>query len=167
MLICSEFRVINRDHVLSERVDEYMIERIGHLYGFEDVNHWTRDKMWFKNDRIVEVLMINDEMVGNLIYKTKLSNEFECHGIVNSLEVKSLYLFDADNNSGKGFGTLLFNRMMEISEEYQTKSIHVTVSEEVPESLEFFRTKGFASKVELPIKFKPNVNQHLMQLLRL
>ncbi len=133
------------------------------MYGYEDVNYWTREKMWFNNDRIVEVLMIHGEMVGNLIYKTKLSNEYECHGIVNSLEVKSLYLFDADKNSGKGFGTQLFKRMLEISEEYHAKSIHVTVSEEVPESMEFFRKKGFVEKAELPIIFKPNVKQHLMQ----
>ncbi|KAJ6644333.1 hypothetical protein Bhyg_09300 [Pseudolycoriella hygida] len=159
----AEFCVINRDHPLSQLVDGYMIERIGFLYGCEDVNYWTRDKMWFNNDRILEVLMINDEMVGNLIYKTELSNEFQCHGIVNSLEVKSLYLFNADKNSGKGFGSLLFNRMMEISDKYQAKSIHVTVSEEVPDSLEFFRKKGFVSKAELPIRFKPNCKQYLLQ----
>lgn len=142
-----------------------MLERIGQLYGYPDVNFWTRDKMWFKSDRIVEVLMIDDKMVGNLIYKTDLSNEYESYGITNSLEMKSLYLFDAETNSGKGYATILFNRILQISKQYKALSIHTTVSEEVPESLAFFIKKGFQIKGELPIQFKPNLKQYLIQYL--
>lgn len=159
----SEFVVITPDHPDSTILDKYLLKRIGELYGDETDNYWTREKMWYKEDRIVLVLMIDDRMVGNLIYKTELSNEYEQYGIVNSLEVKSLYLFDADKNSGKGYGTLLFEKLMEVYEKSGADSIHVTVSEKVEDSEKFFLRKGFVKKAELPIPFKQNVNQYLMQ----
>lgn len=159
----SEFVVINPGHRDSPILDEYLQKRIGELYGDETVNYWTRKKMWYKKDRIVLVLKIDGRMVGNLIYKTELSSEYEQYGIVNSLEVKSLYLFDADENSGKGYGTLLFEKLMEVYEKSGADSIHVTVSEKVEDSEKFFLKKGFVKKTELQIPFKPNVKQYLMQ----
>ncbi len=61
----------------SAELDRHLFEKIGYLYGTPNVNHWTRDKMWYGSYRITEVLVVEDKPVGILVYKTKLSNEYK------------------------------------------------------------------------------------------
>ena len=134
---------ITQNHPLCDQLDALILERIGELYGTPDINHWTRDKMWYGLDRVIEVLISNGKLIGNFIYKTKLSDEYSDFGIENSMEIKSLYLFDPVTHGGCGHASFLLDRAKEIADQLGAKSIHVTVPEAVPESLEFFKKGGF------------------------
>ena len=141
-----------------------MIERIGKFYGTPDINHWTRDKKWHGLDRVIEVLLSNDKLNGILIYKTKLSNEYSDFGIENSMEMKTLNLFDPEAHSGCGHASFLLDKAKEIAKQLSAKSIHGTVPEAVSESLEFFKKKGFSIKAKLKIRNKVDEFEFLLQL---
>jgi hypothetical protein len=68
ILIDFVFTKIDRKSKFSAEVDQYMLENIGHLYGTPEVNHWTKNKMWYGSDRITEVLVVEDKPVGILVY---------------------------------------------------------------------------------------------------
>ena len=141
-----------------------MMERIGQLYGTPDINHWTRDKMWYGLDRIIEVLISNGKLIGIIIYKTKLSDEYKNFGIENSMEIKTLYLFDPIADSGCGNASFLLDRAKQIANQLDAKSIHVSVPEVVSESLEFFKKKGFSIKAKIEMQYIVNQFQYLLQM---
>ncbi len=97
--------------------------------------------------------MVDDKPVGILVYKTKLLNEYKEYGIENSLEMKSMFVIDVEKNGGLGYGSLLFERILQISREYNALPIHGTVSEEVPETMAFLKNRGFVVKGKFPIKY--------------
>jgi L-amino acid N-acyltransferase YncA len=163
ILIDFVFTKIDRKSKFSAEVDQYILEKIGHLYGTPEVNHWTRNKMWYGSDRITEVLVVEDKPVGILVYKTKLSNEYKEYGIENSLEMKSMFVFNVEKNGGLGYGSRLFKRILQVSREYNATSIHCTVSEEVPETMAFLKKKGFVVKGKFPIQYKKGFNEYLFQ----
>lgn len=96
-------------------------------------------------DRICYLLCEDEVPVGVIVFKTVLSNEFISFGIRKSIEIKSLFVVSAENNSGRGLGSTLLNKVIVVANSLQIghEGFHVTVSETKPESLNFFRRKGF------------------------
>lgn len=99
-------------------------------------------------DRLCYLLYENGSPTGVVAFKTILSDEFADHGIRNSIEIKSLFVVDSPQNSGRGVGTTLLNKVIEKTNELalQPDSYHVTVSESKRESVLFFLKKGFDIK---------------------
>ena len=102
--------------------------------------------------------------VGVIVFKTCLSNEFAEHKIEKSIEIKSLFVVDAEKNSGRGIGTKLLNKIIEEAEKLKLnhESFHVTVSETKTESLTFFKQKKFNIVHAWKDLYKKGVTEYLL-----
>jgi WD40 repeat protein len=103
-----------------------------------------------------------------LVFKTVLSSEFAEFGVDDSIEVKSLFVDHSQQNSGRGLGSALVNKLKQEVEKLGLphKGIHVTVSETKQESLMFFRKKGFEVVHTWDGRYIEGVKEHLLQLPR-
>lgn len=115
-------------------------------------------------DRQSFLLYNSNIPIGVIVFKTIPSNEFQKEGIVDSIEIKSLFVVNADQNSGRGLGSVLLNKCIEEVKRLLGKpfSLHVTVSESKPESLAFFRKKGFIPRFWWVNKYIKNVKEHVL-----
>lgn len=113
---------------------------IAPLYGDQQA---ALDKIAKGVDRVCELLMNGGTPLGILVYKKEPVQEFAQHGAKNALEIKTLCLINAGNNSGRGLGSELVKRIEEIAKNSCFDSVAVTVSEEKQEVLGFFAKKGF------------------------
>lgn len=97
-------------------------------------------------DRRCYLLYEGETASGVLVFKTVLSNEFAEFGIKDSIEIKSLFVDNSNENSGKGLGSDLVKKITEEAEKLNIghSGLHVTVSETKTDSLTFFKKKGFA-----------------------
>ncbi len=116
-------------------------------------------------DRQCELLLADGAAVGLIVYKKLLQNEFAEFGVMNSLELKTLLLIDSKENSGKGYGTELINRVKKVAGEKCASGVHVTVSEEVKTSQRFFRHKGFSVLQAWEGRYKSDVKEFLFFLM--
>ena len=98
------------------------------------------DKIQFDLDRNCELMFIGDNPVGILIYKRNLQCE---HGLKDALELKTLFLLEPEKNSGKGFGSLLYKRIVEVAKKLRVKTIFCTASEKSKESMNCAQRRGF------------------------
>lgn len=121
------------------------------------------EKILNTTDRICRLAYADETPCGVVVFKTKLSNEFVEEGITESLEVKSLFLIDAANNSGKGYGQELIEYVLENAKAMEAKSIHLTVSENVPESLRFFQKHSFECVKVMNGKYLEGKNEFLLK----
>lgn len=131
------------------------------LYGSqEDALH----KIALGKDRVCYLLYEQEIPIGVIAFKTVLSDEFKDHGIQNSLEIKSLFVVDSEQNSGRGVGTLLLNKVIEevAQRNLRPEGLHVTVSEVKKESFVFFLKKGFDSRHTWYGKYEKTVLEHLL-----
>ncbi len=96
-------------------------------------------------DRTAFLLYEDKNPIGVIAFKTILSDEFKEFGIQKSIEIKSLFVVNAENNSGRGVGgTLLTKAIDEVRARHlNPEFFHVTVSETKNESLNYFKKKGF------------------------
>lgn len=90
------------------------------------------------SDRTCRLMYDGKIPVGLLVVKKAPTDEF----FLNSLEIKTLAVLNTAP-SRRGYGSALLNKAEEIAKEAQANSIHVTVNSTVPESLAFFKNKGF------------------------
>lgn len=113
------------------------------LYGSQEK---ALKQVSLSTDRLCYLLYEDKTPVGVIVFKTVISNEFSTYGITNSIEIKSLFVVASGENSGRGIGSLLLDKVASEVERLriQCNSIHVTVSEDKTESLTFFRKKGFS-----------------------
>jgi WD40 repeat protein len=102
--------------------------------------------------------------VAVLVFKTVLSSEFEKFGVKDSIEIKSLFVDQSTQNSGRGLGSALIDRLQqEVSElGLRHSGIHVTVSDKKQESLMFFRKKNFQIVHEWKGKYQPDSVEFLL-----
>jgi ASC-1-like (ASCH) protein len=106
------------------------------------------------SDRTCRLLYDGQTAVGVLVYKKNLTNEV----LPNSMQIKTLSLIDS-TYSGKGYGSVLLNRVEEVAAQLQAQSIHVTVSSTCLSSIEFFKKKGFIENGVLTILEKDESNK--------
>src|SRR5689334_20899995 len=74
-------------------------------------------------DRTCEVMLKYDNPVGIIVYKNILQNEY---GLSGALELKTLFLFNPEKNSGNGYGSMLFQRIDNVAIEMGTLLIYCT-----------------------------------------
>lgn len=134
------------------------------LYGPQDE---AIKKIVEGKDRSCFLLCENEEAVGVLVLKTAISDEFEELGVKASIEVKSLFVDHAAQNSGKGLGSALVDKLkQEVSKlnigQKGIKGIHVTVSETEQKSLQFFQKKGFRIVHEWQGRYIKGVAEYLL-----
>ena len=82
-----------------------------------------------------------------LLYKNDLTDEFAEHDVKQSLEIKTLALFDPDNPNikGQGWGTRLVEKCFALAREKNALGCHLTVSESSG-VLGFYTKRGFEEK---------------------
>jgi ribosomal protein S18 acetylase RimI-like enzyme len=131
------------------------------LYGPQDS---ALAKIREGKDRRCYLLYDGKEPVGLLNIRTTLSDEFAGDGLLRSIEIKTLCVIDPEKNNGKGIGSELAKKAIEVANLAQATFLNVTVSEEKPESLEFFQKKGFAIIKAWDGKYKPNIKESLLAL---
>ena len=135
------------------RFFEKFCETIEPLYGDQSE---VLAKIQAGIDRWATVLMRDDEPVGTLVYKIDLQTE---HGLDNAFEIKTLCLFDAERNSGKGYATNLLEAAEAAAQERQARAMFVTVAGDKPEVQAFFEKQGFGCVARLPEKFRAGVDE--------
>lgn len=120
-------------------------------------------------DRACFLLYENDSYskpVAVLVFKTNTSDEFEEIGVRNSIEIKSLFVYRPNENSGKGYATMLVDKLKrELHHQMESgiiDGIHVTVSEKVQESLVFFSKKDFAIVHTWDGRYLDGIKEHLL-----
>lgn len=135
------------------RFFEKFCETIEPLYGDQSE---VLAKIQAGIDRRATVLMRDDEPVGTLVYKIDLQTEY---GLDDAFEIKTLCLFDAERNSGKGYATNLLEAAEAAAQERQARAMFVTVAGDKPEVQAFFEKHGFGCAARLPEKFRAGVDE--------
>ncbi len=98
------------------------------------------DKIKEGLDRTCEIMLNYENPIGIIVYKNSLQNEY---GLLQALELKSLFLFNPTRNSGHGFGSLLFQRIDQIAKEMSAKIIYCTASSKVENSIKCAQKNGY------------------------
>ncbi len=116
------------------------------------------------SDRSCFLLYENEDPSGVLVFKTVLSDEFKDLGVARSIEVKSLFVDNSHQNSGKGLGSCLVDKLKEEVPKLglDPDAIHVTVSETKQESLMFFQKKGFQISHAWKDRYQAGVTEFLL-----
>lgn len=115
-------------------------------------------------DRKCFLLYENEMPAGVLAFKTVLSNEFAQYGLKKSIEIKSLFVDQSQQNSGRGLGSALIDKLKEEVKllDVPYEGIHVTVSEQKEESLMFFKKKGFSITHAWKDRYQKGVTEYLL-----
>lgn len=155
------FHQVNKSSPYMPELKEIFQRIIEPLYGPQDD---ALKKIGQAKDRACYMLYEGRRPVGVIVFKTELSNEFISSNIQDSIEIKSLFVVDSTNNSGRGLGTTLLNKIIEEGEKLKIhhQAFHVTVSETKQESLTFFQRKGFRIAAEWLGKYKDKTTEYLL-----
>ncbi len=106
-------------------------------------------------DRLCEVLFVGEKPKGLLVYKKALNE-----GV---LELKTLCLFHPEEESGRGYGSLLHKRLLDVARIRGATKIAVSVSSSKPESLLFFEKKGFSLVRMVPGQYRVGVTEYFLE----
>ena len=147
-----------------DNVKELFEEVIAPIYGNQDT---ALQKIASAQDRTC-VLLIDDsedvkQILGVLVYKTFPVQEFSSNGIPSALEIKTLFVVNAEKNSGRGIGTQLINKVFSHAQSNeQFQNIVVTVSEKKTDALRFFKYKGFEIIDSWTDAYQKGTTEHLL-----
>jgi len=156
----SKFVCVNSESIFFAKVKQIFTESIAPLYGSQDK---AINQIYESTDRTCELLLDNaDDPKGILVYKNALQDEFADHGIKNSLEIKTLMVVKPKENSGKGFGRQLIERINDIATEKVSDGIHVTVSQNAEGPKTFFEHFGFKTVMEWESRYAKGVKEYLL-----
>ena len=126
-------------HALGPDCEDFRLVRdifdkpIAKLYGDQTA---AVDKIKNNNDRLCEGLYIDGLLKGIIVFKKSLDGK-------KRLELKTLYVRQPELNRGKGYGTKLLTRLLNVAEMRMADGIKVTVSSKVPKVLSFYESMGF------------------------
>lgn len=90
-------------------------------------------------DRNCEILFINNQPEGLIVYKTSLQTEF-C--LENAFELKTALLLTPENG-GRNLGRYLFQRAENLACEHNARYIYGTISKQVPRVLHYLKKIGW------------------------
>lgn len=108
------------------------------------------------HDRLCEGLYVDGQLEGMLVYKKQLADGGK------SLEIKTLALTHPKNESGKGLGSLLFQRAMTVAAQRQATHLTLTVSSQKPDALAFFQKKGFQITESIKNRYSVGATEHTL-----
>lgn len=138
------FEKVTGTHDLFPEVQSLFKEVIEPIYGNQEA---ALKRIADAEDRTCELLVETVDTVkkvsGLIVYKNDPTDEFKEYGADKALEIKTLFVVNAKENSGRGIGSKLLNRICEVAITPPFESIVVTVSETKQESLQFFKKKQF------------------------
>jgi WD40 repeat protein len=157
-----EFIPVGGSHLEKFPVLEEIFHRILEpLYGSQSK---ALEQIKLSQDRKCFLLYEKAAPVGVLVFKTQPSDEFKELGVVRSIEIKSLFVDNAAQNSGKGLGSALLDKLYEEVNKLALGhlGIHVTVSETKQESMAFFRKKHFEIIQKWDGRYLPGVVEYLL-----
>ncbi len=140
---------------------ETMNKHISPIYGDQKS---SIEKILTATDR--KCLLMYDEQtpVGLLVFKTIPSQEYENYDITNSLEIKTFVLINPEQQSRKGYGKMMFEKLLQLaSQDYSVNSIHVCVWEQRIDSLNFFKKNNFEQVTKLRSEFRENDDEILLR----
>lgn len=159
-LFAGEFQKVAYNNSNFVFVKEYFHKVIEPLYGDQSQ---ALLKIGAGKDRTCELLYDSSQSpVGMLVYKNSPVEEFACLGAGNALEIKTLFVMDATQNSGRGLGSQLLDRVVSVAQVLRCSCLVVTVSEEKKESLSFFLRKGFFVTHTMHGKFKKGLDEYVL-----
>ncbi len=95
------------------------------------------NKIGAGHDRLCEGLYVDGRLTGMLVYKKQITARGQ------GLEIKTLALINPRHESGKGLGSVLFDRAVTVARQRKATNLCLTVSSIKPEALSFFQKKGF------------------------
>ncbi len=137
-----EFLTIDKFSVFFSVVDVFFSSVIAEIYGDQS---GALEKIGGGIDRLCEGMIIDDELIGLIVYKKSLQGECPFN-----LEVKTFALINAEKSSGRGYGSILFQRLISVARSRGAESIMLTVSAAKDDALGFFEHKGFRRVLEIP-----------------
>jgi hypothetical protein len=91
-------------------------------------------------DRTCEIMFKSGIPIGLIVYKNILQEEY---GFKNALELKTLFLFNPNRNSGRGLGSMLFSRIDEVAKDMEAALTYCTASSKVENSLNCALKNGY------------------------
>jgi L-amino acid N-acyltransferase YncA len=115
------FRLLQPDDPLFRLIEGAFDNRISALYNYQCS---TLQKLRQLADRSCELMFVNRQPAGFLIYKKTLQQEF---GLNNAFELKTLFVFDPEKNARQGLGSLLFDRAAALAQEKKALCTYSTV----------------------------------------
>jgi ribosomal protein S18 acetylase RimI-like enzyme len=142
-----------------EFITSFFRHTIENLYGDQTA---SLKKIENLHDRHCELLILDNEIIGILVYKLKLTDEFKNYYLTQSFEIKTLALINPEKTGGRGYGSLLLQRAAQIAINKEAKSLLVTVSTGKPEVLSFFINAGFKVINVFVNQYKVGLNEYLL-----
>jgi hypothetical protein len=118
------FQIVQPSDGFFAWVETAFTDRINALYSHRCT---TLQKLQQHGDRSCEIMFVNQQPAGFLIYKKLLQQEF-C--LNNAFELKTLFVFNPEKKERQGLGSLLFDRAAALAQEKQAACTYSTVVED-------------------------------------
>ncbi len=155
----ASFRIVDQHCRNFPDVVKTFNERIQPIYGSQEA---ALDKVGKSNDRICEMLFDNGAPKALVVYKKAVSTEHIPSK--KTLELKTLIVMNPEVDSGKGYGSILAQRVEQVARDRLADGVFVTVSSEKPEALAFFKKKGFTTQNSFPNLYKQGSTEEFLFL---
>lgn len=124
-----------------ERVKHYLNSQISKLYGNQEK---AIQKIAEGKERNCELLIGKSaDEYGILIYKNQLTSQIKNLFFPGTFVIKTLFVINSLENSGKRVATRLLNHSSQIASKLHAEHLFVSVSSRRPESIAFFLNYGF------------------------
>ncbi|MDX2346516.1 MAG: GNAT family N-acetyltransferase [Legionella sp.] len=136
-----------------ERIERAFTRLIEPVYG-NQVS--ALQKIATGHDRLCEGLYVDNQLQGMLVYKKQLTPNNR------SLEIKTLALIHPNSSSGKGLGSVLFERAMTVAAQRQATHLALTVSSKKSDALGFFQKKGFQITESIKDRYSVGAIEHTL-----
>ncbi|MFM2428385.1 MAG: hypothetical protein RL012_269 [Bacteroidota bacterium] len=115
------FQIVKKSDPLFTLIEEAFDSKISALY---DHRCSTLQKLQKLDDRYCEIMFVENQPSGFMIYKKTLQQEF---GLKNAFELKTLFVLNPEENTRRGLGSLLFHRADALARAQQALYTYSTV----------------------------------------
>lgn len=146
------FKVIDQQCCEFAEIESVFSKLIEPIYGSQDM---SLAKIGRGEDRLCEALFEYEQPKGLIVYKKAL--------VDGNLELKTLCLIDPINDSRKGFGSILIDRVIDTARRRHANKIVVTVSLQA-NALGFFQRNGFVVIASEQDKYKSGIEEYTLEL---
>ena len=148
-----QFSIIDSNCHDFDRIKQAFNDLIKPVYGNQTS---ALEKIGAGHDRLCEGLYVDNQLQGMLVYKKQITPNDK------SLEIKTLALINPNNQSGRGLGSVLFERAMAVASQRQATHLALTVSSKKPDALGFFRKKGFQITESIQDRYSVGAVEHTL-----
>jgi hypothetical protein len=143
-----------------DHIKQHFNNLISELYGNQEN---AIQKIADGKDRNCELLIgKNSEEYGILVYKSHIISQIKDLFFHDTFVIKSLFVINPLENSGKRVATRLLNRCCQIACRLNAKHIFVSVSSKRPESIAFFLSYGFRIESVYQDLYAKGLNEYFL-----